>query len=195
MGKASQREITAALNRAWRIPGMYGRNEGGFLYRLARRKGNLVEIGSYMGRTTAIMLQAAAVWGASLTSIDNFTTTQPGIPIPATPAKWRNYLKAAGLEPPELLAMTSTQAAKRYEKPISLLFIDGDHAYRTVRSDLRNWTPKIQVGGYLLLHDMFFHSVNGVCRAVVEWWKEPKPPDRWKCLGLVGYTIAFARGK
>ena len=187
----ARKEIEKAVRIARSIPGMYGRKECEFLYKLSRRKGNLVELGCWMGRTTALMLQASKVWEATLTTVDSFSTTQPGIKVPATPAKWRNYLRKAGLEPPELLAMTTREAAKIYDREISMLFIDADHAYEEIKRDLEDWTPKIKVGGYLALHDMFFPSVDGVCRAVVEWWLK----SRWAVLGQVDYTIAFRRRK
>src|SRR5690606_26366428 len=69
---ALERETDEAVERALQIQGLYRRQEARFLYQLARRKGNIVEIGCWMGRTTAILVQAARVWGASVTSIDPF---------------------------------------------------------------------------------------------------------------------------
>lgn len=183
-------EIMEKMTR--RIPGCYGRKEGRFLYRLARRRGNLVEIGCYQGRTTAIMQMAAQKWGATLTSIDTFGAEA----MPAryketdhTPETWRANLQKIGLKPPELLHMTSDEATQIYNRPIHLLFIDGNHSERQVARDLRNWTPKIAEGGFLVLHDMFFPTVKGVARAVGKWWNGKE----WRLIDMVEYTLAFRK--
>lgn len=191
-----KKEIQAAVATAWKIPGLYRKGEAEFLYRLARRKGNLVEIGCWMGRTTSILLQAAQVWGASLTTIDPFGPMPHGH-ARATPARWRKNLTGLGLQPPALLEMESDQAAGVYQDEIALLFIDGDHSRDAVRSDLHHWPPKVKVGGVVALHDMFYPSVTGVCEAVVDWWlcERDDTGPRWELVGQVDFTIAFERLK
>jgi len=189
------REIARAVQVAWGVPGLYRRDEAGFLYRLARRKGNLVEIGCYMGRTTAILIQAARVWGARLTTVDPFGH-MPERYEPATADKWRANLRAVGLEPPDLMEMPSEAAAPLYDGEIAMVFIDADHEYSAVAMDLALWTPKIKVGGVVALHDMFFPSVTGVCQAVVEWWSRERDGvrlPRWRHVAQHDFTIAFRR--
>jgi len=193
---AISREGKAAIARAWKVPGLYRQGEGLFLYRLARRKGNLVELGCWMGRSTAILVQAAQHWGASVTSVDAFVPMPHGYKQ-ATPEAWRRNLERAKLTPPRLLAMRSEDAALIYDKPIALLFIDADHSYECVKRDLAMWGPKVQRGGVIALHDMFFPSITGVCRALAEWWSEERDGDvsRWVLAGMHDYTIAFRRQK
>jgi predicted O-methyltransferase YrrM len=190
------KELKHALETAWKIPGLYGRAEAAFLYRLSRRRGNLVEMGCWMGRTTAIMLQAGAVWNADLTTIDAFTP-MPNKRKAATPAQWRAHLHKVGLKPPKLLAMTTDEAAEAYPKDqnIAFLFIDASHVREAVVSDLTNWTSRIKPGGVVALHDMFYPSITGVCQAVTDWWCSERDDKGaiWKCLGLQDYTIAFKR--
>lgn len=189
-------EIKKALETAGRVPGLYGRQESEFLYRLARRKGSLVELGCWMGRTTALLLQAAAVWNASLTTVDAFTP-MPGKRQAATPDRWRANLRKVNLTPPRLLAMTTDQAAEVYpaEAQIALCFVDAAHGLSAVQSDLAHWAPRVKVGGVVALHDMFFPSITGVCQAVTAWWCAERDASgpKWKLLGLRDYTIAFRR--
>jgi hypothetical protein len=189
-------EIKQALAIANQIPGLYRRGEAAFLYRLARRRGNLVELGCWMGRTTAILLQAAAIWGAELTTVDAFTL-MPSQQKRATPERWRANLKDAGLIPPDLLAMTTDAAAEIYsnEQTISLLFIDANHTREQVSCDLANWTPRIKKDGIVALHDMFYPSITGVCLAVVDWWSTARDGKSavWEYIGQRDYTIAFQR--
>ncbi|MCJ7529809.1 MAG: class I SAM-dependent methyltransferase [Anaerolineales bacterium] len=189
-------EIKQALAIANQIPGLYRRGEAAFLYRLARRRGNLVELGCWMGRTTAILLQAASVWKAGLTTVDAFTP-MPSQRKRATPEQWRANLKGIGLIPPDLLAMTTDAATEIYsnDQIISLLFIDANHTRQQVRRDLENWTPRIKIGGIVALHDMFYPSITGVCLAVVDWWSTARngKSAAWKYIGQRDYTIAFQR--
>lgn len=189
-------EIKRALAIAHQIPGLYRQSEAAFLYRLARRRGNLVELGCWMGRTTAILLQAAAIWSAQLTTVDAFTAMPNGRKA-ATAKRWAANLKKVGLTPPRLLEMTTDEAAEVYprELSISLLFIDAAHGREAVDRDLANWTPRIKVGGIVALHDMFFPSITGVCQAVVAWWcaERDEAGPKWKLIGQQDYTIAFRR--
>jgi hypothetical protein len=38
---------------------------------------------------------------------------------------------------------------------LELLFIDGGHGHDVAWSDYRAWSPKVVVGGLLLIHDVF----------------------------------------
>lgn len=194
MSGMTERELAEAMARAWRIPGLYRKGEGRFLYQLGRRKGNFVELGCWMGRTTAILLQAARVWGASVTTVDPFVELPNGM-TQATAERWSRNLRGIGLEPAELLEMTSDAAAQVYDREVALLFIDADHSRGAVASDLANWTPLVKAGGVVALHDMFYPSVTGVCQAVAAWWsreRDGKSP-RWELIGQYDYTIAFRR--
>jgi predicted O-methyltransferase YrrM len=52
-------------------------------------------------------------------------------------------------------------------EPIDLLFIDADHSYDAVTSDLKTYLPKVKAGGTILLHDWGW--AEGVQRAIREW--------------------------
>lgn len=40
-----------------------------------------------------------------------------------------------------------------WDRPISLLFIDGDHSYEGVQKDHNSWVSKVKKGGTILYHD------------------------------------------
>lgn len=199
MAGAKEEELDKMLQTAWTIPGQYGKKEAIFLYQLARRKGNLVEIGCWLGRTTVIMQLAAQVFGAQLTTIDPFgKENMPPDPhtgdvqkVPeATREKWEANLSKCELPIPELFAMKSDEARPLYgDREVAMLFIDGMHTEAQVLRDLKNWTPLVKVDGYLALHDMFFPGVRGVASAVARWWDG----HSWRMLDLVDSTIAFRR--
>lgn len=190
------KEVEEAMRKSSKIPGLYRANESRFLYRLARRMGNIVEIGCWMGRTTSILLQAANVWHAEVTSVDAFSEMPNGYER-ATPKVWRSNLVAAGLTPPRLIPMVSKDAAPTYSEQIALLFIDGDHRKEFVSEDLSLWGAKVKLGGVIALHDMFYPSITGVANAVAEWWERERDETgpSWEIIGMVDYTIAFRRKK
>jgi len=186
----SNRELLRAVEMAETVPGMFRRDEMAFLYRLARRKGNIVELGCYMGRSTAILVQAAQIFDAQVTTVDSFTSPGPGLEA-ATQEVMENNLRRLGLPLPEVLDMTTDEAVHHWpeDRPIALLFIDASHEEKQVLRDLQNWSPLIQMNGILAMHDLFQPSCVGVLRAVARWWQ----PDRWALIGLRDYTLALRR--
>ena len=183
-----------AAKRAMQIPGQIREEEAAFLYRMARRKGQVVEIGCLFGRSTSSLAQAAKVFGAEVTSIDPFIPTA-NTDQQSSPEVWEANLQKQGLMLPRLLAMKSHEAVDQFEGEIAFLFVDGGHSYETVKQDIEDWLPKVKVGGMAAFHDMFMPHIEGVTRAVSEWWLsvfDPKAPA-WKLEGMVGHTIAFRR--
>lgn len=82
-----------------------------------------------------------------------------------------------------------SHTAVRYiqNESLDFAFIDGNHAYDYVKTDIENWLPKIKVGGILAGHDYNVKGYKnrfGVNRAVKEafgnkfdfknhvWWHE-----------------------
>lgn len=59
----------------------------------------------------------------------------------------------------------SQQEALAWQKPIDLLFIDGDHTYYGVMKDLLSWLPHVKKGGRVIMHDYDVTS-PGVMKAI-----------------------------
>ena len=54
----------------------------------------------------------------------------------------------------ELLRMTTAKAAKQFpNNHFDFIFIDADHSRRGVTADIKNWSPKVKPGGWILGHD------------------------------------------
>lgn len=187
-------ESFAAAKKSMKISGQIREEEAAFLYRMARRKGQIVEIGCLFGRSTSALAQAATAFGAEVISIDPFIPTA-NTNQHSSPEVWKKNLERLGLQPPRLLAMTSHDAVELVDDEIAFLFIDGGHSYETVQQDIEDWVPKVKMGGVVAFHDMFMPHLDGIARAVTEWWLEAfdaKAPA-WKLEGMVGHTIAFRR--
>lgn len=97
----------------------------------------------------------------------------------------------------EFIVADSAKCHVQVKPPVHLLFIDGDHHYPAVKADLEGWTPKIPVGGIVVMHDYapqpkhlaLLPELEGVRRATVEWAEKSK----WEKLEAPGSLAAFRR--
>lgn len=76
---------------------------------------------------------------------------------------------------------TSRAWGAAWTRPLDLVFLDGDHRYRSVVEDIDSWSRHLRPGGLIVFHD--HGAFDGVTRAVDERF-----PDR----KLAGATIAYA---
>lgn len=153
--------------------GWLEREEAVLLYDLvenAEARGRVVEIGSYCGRSAMVM--AAALPRTSqwrLACVDTFggsTEHQPGMAyfdgetldphgrVDTLPIFEANLTRAGLLERVEPIVAFSLDAANLLKGPLSVLFLDANHAYRAVCADLAAWLPKLAGGGIIVLHDV-----------------------------------------
>jgi hypothetical protein len=93
------------------------------------------------------------------------------------------------------LEMGSTGAAELYDDAsLDMVFVDADHRYECVRSDIEAWRSKVRSGGLLCGHDYKVWPGFGVIEAVteafprVEIWRgkkgmgdEQMKPHYWPC--------------
>lgn len=118
-----------------------------FLYKLSyetKGTGEIVEIGTNVGKTAIALAYGQKVKkGKPITSIDIYE--HPDIKRNLEKAKVTDYVNR--------IIMPSHKMAKKWEKPIQLLWIDGDHSYKGVCFDIKNWVRFIAVGGVIAFHD------------------------------------------
>jgi predicted O-methyltransferase YrrM len=132
------------------VPGWLTDEEGEALYDLARAcagKGVIVEIGSWMGKST-ICLGRGSLAGASVPiyAIDPHTDHRFG--------DFKANVDRAGItELVTPIASLSQPAADDFHEPIELLFVDGSHEYDLVLEDFEKWVPKVVDGGWVAFHD------------------------------------------
>lgn len=78
-----------------------------------------------------------------------------------------------------IVRLDSISASKAYQNnSIDFIFIDADHSYDAVKSDLKNWLPKIKDGGIIAGHDYGYDPVN---KAVSDLFGKNDFNDPWKC--------------
>ena len=71
-----------------------------------------------------------------------------------------------------------------------LIFIDGDHSYEGCLSDLKDYMPMLEEGGYLVMHDYNSPLHPGVAKAVAEVIQSD---ISFKCLYIVQSLIVIIK--
>ena len=162
------------------IPGMVSLEDGVLLYLLAYANplpGDIVEIGCWQGRSTCFLARACKDTGNGIVrAIDHFKGNVGKeacfvvgrCDLSDLEANFRGNVERAGLDDRvRLYNMSSSNAVERYPKDflnLRMLFIDGDHRYECVREDIEYFSPALQPGGLMVLHD-YHPDWPGVIRA------------------------------
>ena len=148
-----------------KITGANTLKEQTLLYNLAKqtRGGAIVEIGSWKGKSIVWLAQGSKDGsGAKVYAIDPFigaiknyeNGVRKDIPVSVL-GDFKQALKIAKCEDiVEPIVMKSEEAIKGWNKPIGLIFIDGDHSYGAVKQDFELWSPFLVDGGIIAFHDV-----------------------------------------
>ncbi|MGW2394375.1 class I SAM-dependent methyltransferase [Streptomyces lydicamycinicus] len=175
---APQPEILAAFEAA---KGFMPVDEGLALYAAAAEAAALglplVEVGTYCGRSTILLADAARGAGVLAVTVDHHRGSeeqQPGweyhdaavvdpeVGRMDTLPTFRRTLHAAGLEEHVLaLVGRSPQAAAVWQAPVGLVFIDGGHTDEHATADYEGWAPHLAPDGLLVIHDVFADPADG----------------------------------
>lgn len=160
------------------VPGCLSREQGLLLCHLARTApaaGDIVEIGSFLGKSTLWIAHGAAAAGADVrvVSIDPHDGHErPAIdaPIPDggdTFSTFQENVARFGFATCVVpLRQRSRDAGRTWNSPIRLLWIDGSHDYADVRDDLALFSPHVVPRGFLALHDTGGRHFPGVRKAL-----------------------------
>jgi predicted O-methyltransferase YrrM len=171
------------LNYADTVKGFMPREEGLALFEFAlahggrSHRGTWLEIGAWCGKSAVYLGAAAEATNSVLYSLDHHhgsEENQPGWehfdatlvdPIDGrlnTLPSWQRTIAAADLESTVIgLIGPSVVVAAHFNQPLDILFIDGGHGHDVAWADYEAWTPKIVIGGLLLIHDVFESPDDG----------------------------------
>lgn len=154
------------------------RDELAWLGQQARRGGPVVELGSYLGRSTKML---ALCCPGIVHSVDNLVGVG-GSPFKhgsGMDARFRENM-AAEIESGRLFVWRedSVGAAKFFKDGgLSMVFVDDDHTHPAPLNAIRAWLPKLKPGGLLCGHDAGF---RGVKRALEQYPHELVVDGIWK---------------
>jgi MMP 1-O-methyltransferase len=129
--------------------------------------GEVVEIGSYLGKSTSYMAMGLKARKEGVVyAVDHFG----GSPEHQKGQRHEEEVLARegtlleqfkrNIELNELqdhvqpVVSDSLSAGRHWNKPIRLLFIDGDHSYDSTKADFQMWERHITVNGYIAFHDV-----------------------------------------
>lgn len=138
------------------VEGWLGKREGPYLYALAKigsKKGAVVEIGSWKGKSTIWLAKGSQeVKGGKIYAVDPHVggadQEQIGYKNVRTEEEFIANIRKAGVESMVVpVVKTSTEAVQGWNHPIGLLWIDGDHSYESVHNDFFSWVPTLFWGG------------------------------------------------
>ncbi|MFD3514066.1 class I SAM-dependent methyltransferase [Streptomyces sp. NPDC058657] len=137
----------------------------------------LLEVGTYCGRSTLLLADAARQAGVTAVTVDHHrgseeqqpgweyhdpATVDPELGVMDTLPAFRRTLHRAGLEEHVLaLVGRSPQAARLWGTPLGLVFIDGGHTDEHAGGDYEGWAPHVAPGGLLVIHDVFPDPADG----------------------------------
>lgn len=134
------------------------------LYYLARKcegKGHIVEIGSYKGKSTSELARGLRdnhlMKNKKVYSVDHHQGSEEhkkkGKKINTFQIFKKNMERLGLINYVSPMVMSSKEASKQFKDKVELLFIDGSHDYKDVKSDFENWYPKLVKGGVMAFHD------------------------------------------
>ncbi|MYB09891.1 MAG: class I SAM-dependent methyltransferase [Acidimicrobiia bacterium] len=139
--------------------------------------GPLLEVGSYCGKSSVYLGDAAQAQGRLLFALDHHRGSeenQPGwewhepdlvdpeVGLIDTLPHFRRTIHQAGLERSVVaLVGDSVAIAQNWSTPLAFLFIDGGHGTEPAHADYESWVPHVAIGGRLVIHDVFPDPADG----------------------------------
>lgn len=145
------------------IKGCFSAQQSVYLRDLAAKAGYgwIVEVGSFQGKS------AVALWTGSKKRL---LPSEPAVYCVEPHAKFEgiyggefgpqdrkaffeNMIKTGAYEGVALLNQSSETLGPGWNRPISLLVIDGDHTYEGVKRDFESWEPHVVPGGRIVFDD------------------------------------------
>lgn len=136
-----------------------------------------VEVGSYCGRSTIWLGDAARRSATTLFAVDHHRGSEENqagwehhdrelvdsrVGLIDTLPLFRSAVHAADLEASVVAVVGSSPVVARFwSTPVALLFVDGGHGVQPARDDFAGWTPHVAIGGTLAIHDVFPDPADG----------------------------------
>ncbi|GAA3381723.1 class I SAM-dependent methyltransferase [Streptomyces racemochromogenes] len=137
----------------------------------------LLEVGTYCGRSTILLADAAREAGVAAITVDHHrgseeqqpgweyhdpTVVDPEVGLMDTLPTFRRTLHRAGLEEHVIAVVgRSPQVAAAWGGKLGFVFIDGGHTDEHATGDYEGWAPHVVEGGTLVIHDVFPDPADG----------------------------------
>jgi glycosyltransferase involved in cell wall biosynthesis len=117
--------------------------------------GNIVEIGSFKGRSTSCLAYGCRGTGKHVFAIDTFDGNDVDFHRRQFFEEFMKNLEERSLSEYVVpLKGVSAEVARAWDRPIDLLFIDGSHQYEDVVADFSGFFRHVIPGGIVAVHDV-----------------------------------------
>ena len=148
-------------------------DEGRALFEAActARPGAWLEIGTYCGKSTVLLAQAAReVGGTQLVTVDHHHGSEENQPgwewhdttmvdehsglldtLPSFRRTWDDHVR----DVVSAVVATTEQVAAWWSTPVEFLFLDGNHVEEMAQHDYAAFAQHVAPGGLLAVHDVF----------------------------------------
>lgn len=174
--------IATPVDKALRIPGWMSLEELEWLADTANRYIKIVEIGSYLGRSTRAMADNTPGW---VIAIDDWKGPRDVL-LEDRSTLYEQFMQNMNglIESGKVIALRQDHGQappERFVEAPDMVFIDGSHEYADVKRDISFWKPKVVAGGMICGHDVNF---PGVKQAIDELLPEAKVAPKtsiWYC--------------
>lgn len=163
------------IERALTVNGWMNSSELTFLAEQAQKHKSIVEIGSWLGRSTRAMADNT---NGLIYAVDTWKGTPGDENFPKEPYEgyfWQEFQKNLGDHLwngiVKMFPMTSLEAAVKFAENgmrFDFVFIDSNHSYESVRDDILAWRPLLAEHGTISGHDFDIGGYPGVVQAVRE---------------------------
>ncbi len=156
MDKETKKELIEAKKLAQKAEGWLSDNEGAFLFLHAKNgpaKGAIVEIGSWKGRSTIWLAK-----GSKSAKREKVYAIDPHIGSyennkENTFKEFKQNIKDAGIDDHVVpIVAKAEDVAKKWNKLVRLLWVDGSHNYEDVKRDVLIWEKFLVYVGMIDLH-------------------------------------------
>lgn len=189
-GPRVDREWRRALSLASLVEGWLHTDEERWLFDAAyslRSPGNIVEIGSFKGRSTCFLASGCRRTEKQVFAVDSFNGNDVDFGYRNFFAEFSQNVRRCGLSKyvQPIVGITS-EVAGTWNKPIHFLFIDGSHTYEDVLADFKGFFPYVVPGATVAFHDVKNQNSPGVLQA----WTEIKHQ-----LTEIGFCQSLGYGK
>jgi predicted O-methyltransferase YrrM len=159
---------TEGFEEAWKqangIPGWFTQVNASAFWTVIQetQPKTVVEIGSYLGRSTALIGLGLKRFSpdARFVAIDPHTGDRQHldrikVDVLPTEGLFRQHMRGAGLlEMLDIRVAMSEEVAAEWSGPVDLLYIDGWHSYDAVKGDAQGWLPHLTDDGLVCFDDV-----------------------------------------
>jgi len=124
----------------------------------ARKHQLIVEIGSFLGRSTRALADHTPGKVLAIDDWQGVRLTHWGDQVPVPPNCYETFCKnLSDLIPSKVIPISTDHAHIPFDAHADLVFIDGDHEYESVKRDIKYWRPRC---GFLCGHDSRWRGVE-----------------------------------